>query len=309
MNKIIFAVAILSLTTAFSTSAANLIEKDGFTYEMDGDIQIQLQKDNGKDKHLYVNYDSLEFDNKVLYKLNDDLTAYGRVKFDFSDAANGDEEQNSAEIKDAMVGFKYINTSLSVGKQDYATDEFGIAEDYEMDSEDVAFDETDGNNVILVNIDLGSVEILLSTDLQAEGEDNEGEQSYDAFVSYDIADLELAAAYQNREAEVDGDTINSYGVSASYDAGFAVFAADYSESQDIMKVYNFVTMFNITDDTEIVLGYVKNKFESDDDVNEWYTNVTYELPQFNSVKLFAEVSNTDADDAEMAYVLGTELEF
>ena len=311
MKKHILAIAVITATTATTASAVTLVEKDGLTYELGGDIQVQLQKDNGKDKHLYVNFDSLEFDNEVSYELSDDLTAFGEIKFDFSDAANADEDQNGAELKDALMGFKYGNTSLSVGKQDYASDEFGVAEDYEMDSDDVAFDETDGDDVILLNIDLEPVEIMLSTELQAKGEDSEGEQSFDAFASVEIADLELAAAYQSREVEIDGDTLNTYGISATYDAGFATFAADYSEAEDTMKVYNFVTMFSATDSTDIALGYVNNKPESDEDedVSEWYANITYEFPEFDDVKLFAEISNTDADDAEMAYVTGAKIKF
>lgn len=309
MKKNILAVAIMTAISATSASAATLYEDNGFKYEMDGDIQVQLQKDNGEEKNLYVNFDALEFDNKVSYQLNDNLTAFGRIKFDFDDAANGDEDQKSAELKDGIVGFKYNKVSFSVGKQDYATDEFGIAEDYEMDSDDVAFDETDGDDVLLLNIDLDSVNIMLSTELQAKGEDSEGPQSFDAFASIELADWELAAAYQNREVEVGGDKVDSYGVSAIYDAGFAKFAADYSEAEDTLKVYNLVSMFNVNDATNMVLGYVNNKPEAESSIHEWYANVTYEFPEFDQVKVFAELSNTDAEGAEMAYMAGAEIEF
>ncbi|RQW61106.1 porin [Vibrio viridaestus] len=309
MKQLILTAAIIAATTATSASAASIVDKDGFIYEINGDIQIQLQKDNGEDQHLYVNYDSLEIENSVAYEVTEDVTAFGVIKFDFDDAANGDEDQNSAELKDAFIGFETSNVSLSVGRQDYASDEFGIAEDYEMDSDDVAFDETDGDNVILLSFNQDNVELMLSTDLQAKGEDNEGEQSFDAFASIAIDKLQLAASYQNREVEVDGDTLNTYGVSALYDAGFATFAADYSDAEDTLEVYNLVTTFNVTDATKVALGYVNNKPEAEESVNEWYANVTYEFPKFNAVKLFAEVSNTDAEDAELAYLAGAEIEF
>ncbi|MDC0611647.1 porin [Vibrio sp.] len=309
MKQLILTAAIIAATTATSASAASIVDKDGFIYEINGDIQIQLQKDNGEDQHLYVNYDSLEIENSVAYEVTEDVTAFGVIKFDFDDAANGDEDQNSAELKDAFIGFETSNVSLSVGRQDYASDEFGIAEDYEMDSDDVAFDETDGDNVILLSLNHDNFELMLSTDLQAKGEDNEGEQSFDAFASIAIDKLQLAASYQNREVEVDGDTLNTYGVSALYDAGFATFAADYSDAEDTLQVYNLVTTFNVTDATKVALGYVNNKPEAEESVNEWYANVTYEFPKFNAVKLFAEVSNTDAEDAELAYLAGAEIEF
>lgn len=309
MKKHMLTVAIIAATAATSVNAAKLVEKDGFIYELNGDIQIQLQKDNGKDKHLYVNYDSLEIENKVAYEVTEDLTAFGVIKFDFDDAANGDKDQNSAELKDAFIGFENSNISLSVGKQDYASDEFGIAEDYEMDSDDVAFDETDGDNVILLSFNQDNVELMLSTDLQAKGEYNEGEQSFDAYAAVEIEHLQLAVSYQNREVEVDGATFNTYGVSALYDAGFATFAADYSEAEDTLKVYNFATTFGVTESTKVALGFVNNKSEAEESVNEWYANVTYEFPKFDNVKLFAEISNTDAEDAQLAYVAGAEIEF
>ncbi|QMV14509.1 porin [Vibrio spartinae] len=309
MKNNVLAVAIIFAAATTSVNAANLVEKDGFIYELNGDIQIQLQKDSGKDQHLYVNYDSLEFENKVAYEVAEDFTVLGVLGFDFDDAANGDKNQNSAALKDALIGFESSNISLSVGRQDYASDEFGIAEDYEMDSDDVAFDETDGDNVILLNFNLNKIKLMLSTDLQAKDKDNEGEQSFDAFASVEIEQLELAASYQNREVEVDGDTFNTYGVSALYDAGFATFAVDYSESEDTMKVYNFATTFGVTDLTKVALGFVNNKPESEESVNEWYANITYEFSKFDDVNLFAEISNTDAEDAQIAYVVGAEIKF
>lgn len=309
MTKKILTVAILFATVATSVNAAKIVETDGFIYEINGDLQVQLQKDNGKDKHLYVNYDSLEIENKVAYEVTEDLTAFGVLEFDFDDAANGDEDQNSAALKDALIGFESSNISFSVGRQDYASDEFGIAEDYEMDSDDVAFDETDGDNVILLSLNLENVELMLSTDLQAKGEDNEGEQSFDAYAAVEIEKLQLAASYQDREVEVDGASLKTYGISALYDAGFATFAADYSESEDTLKVYNFATTFGVTDSAKVALGFVNNNPEDEESVNEWYANVTYKFPKFDDVKLFAEISNTDAEDAQLAYVAGAEIEF
>lgn len=299
----------MSATAASSINAATLIDKDGFTYELSGDIQVQLQKDNGKDKNLYVNFDSLQFDNEIGYQLNDNLAAFGEIKFDFDDAANANPDQSSAKLKDALLGFTYNSTSLSVGKQDYASDEFGVAEDYEMDSDDVAFDETDGDDVIALSFDLAPVELILSTELQAKGEDSEGPKSYDAFIAVEIENIEVAAAYQSREVAIGGEMLKTYGVSALYDAGFVTFGADYSESEDTLKVANLVSIFKVSDATTIALGYVNNKPDSDEQVKEWYTNLTYEFPEFDDVKVFAEISNTDANDAEMAYVAGAEIKF
>ncbi|ENM5835546.1 hypothetical protein NTH44_003658, partial [Vibrio metoecus] len=62
MKQRVLAVAIISAMATTSVNAANIIKKDGFIYEINGDIQIQLQKDNGKKKNIYVKYDSLEIE-------------------------------------------------------------------------------------------------------------------------------------------------------------------------------------------------------------------------------------------------------
>ena len=48
--------------SAGSASAATIYEKDGFTYKLNGDLQVQLRQDVGADKNAYVDFDDLELD-------------------------------------------------------------------------------------------------------------------------------------------------------------------------------------------------------------------------------------------------------
>ncbi len=308
MKKTLIASSIITALTATSAFAATIAEKDGFKYELNGDLQVQLQKDNGDDKHLYVNFDDVEFDNKISYQLDDHLTALGRIKFDFKDSAN-DKKGKTSDLDEAFLGFKYHNTTATIGKQDYATDHFGIAEDYEMSSDDVAFDKTKGDDVLALDIDLNRLNIVLSTELRAEEEDSEDEQSFDLFASYGTDVFELAVAYQKREQSLHGDEKHAYGISAAFDAGFATFAADYSEAEDELEVYNVVSLFDVADRTRMAIGFVNNKPTDDKETNEWYANVTYRFNKFSNVRIFGELSSSDADDSELGYMMGTRIKF
>ncbi|EOG1394214.1 porin [Vibrio cholerae] len=307
--KFVKSALILAMMTA-SANAATLVEKNGITFDMKGDFQVQLQKDNNKYQDAQFNFDSLELSNIVSYAVNQDVTMFGELTFDFSDAANKSEE--SVELKNALVGFEYRNMLLTLGKQDYASDEFGIAEDYEMASDDVAFPEDEGKNVILLKMDFKPFELILSTDLPVKNKDNETTRSFDAFAAVEVWDVELAAAYQHFVDE--GDKFQSYGLSVAYDAGFALFAADYSHTKDdaedtTFKAYNLATVFSVSDSIDIALGYVSNKQESEAESKEWYANATYHVPNFKRLSLFSEISRINGDDAELAYLAGVQMKF
>ncbi|MGL4224863.1 MAG: porin [Vibrio sp.] len=304
--KTALALGLMSTTV----QAVTLVENKGISFDIKGDLQIQLQKDNDKYQDAQFNFDSLELTNIISYEVNQDLTMFGELGFDFADAAN--KYEDSVELSNALVGFEYRNMLLTLGKQDYASDEFGIAEDYEMASDDVAFTEDEGKNVILLKMDFKPFELILSTDLPVKNKDNETTRSFDAFAAVEVWDFELAAAYQNFVDE--GDKFQTYGLSVAYDAGFALFAADYSQTKDdaedaTFKVYNLATLFSVSDSIDIALGYVSNKQESKSEEKEWYANATYYVPNFKRLSVFSEISHTNGDDAELAYLAGVQMKF
>jgi hypothetical protein len=77
------------------------------------------------------------------------MKAFGRVDFGFKDAA--EDKQDGSKLVEAYLGLSFGNTSVSFGKQNFASDEFGIEEAYELKtvSED-RFDgmETSGDDTI-----------------------------------------------------------------------------------------------------------------------------------------------------------------
>ncbi|WP_226609762.1 porin [Marinobacter nauticus] len=314
MKKLLLAVAV-STVAAGSVNAATVYEKDGFTYKLNGDFQIQFRQATGFDERAEVEYDDMELKNYVAYDLGNDLTAFGRLDVGYKKAAEG--SQDASNLEEAYVGLKYGVASFSFGKQDFAGDEFGIEEAYEVETIDEdRFDgvETAGDDTIRVDIELENVYIAASHEMDAADQDGE---YYDLFVATELAGLELAAAYQQSRAAGAAESADTWGVSASYDFGFMNLAADYSSTdEDDFETtqYNLAAVFAVAATTDVALG-MGNKEEDDaDDVTEWYANVTYKFPAAKNVSVFAEIAQSDleddaGDDADMGFLAGMRVKF
>ncbi|WP_299180969.1 porin [uncultured Neptuniibacter sp.] len=313
MKKLILASAIAAIA-ANSATAATIYEDKGLTFKMKGDWQIQLRDDYKKANDMDVEFDDLEIKNTVIYDLGNDLKAFGQVDFGFKDAADKDGQDNS-ELEEAYVGMQYNNFKVKVGKQDLASDEFGIEGAYETTLEEDMFDaiSTSGDDVIRVEGDFDSVSVVFSHDLEAEGNDSENGEATDLFVGANFDALSIAAAYQTYQDSPSANDINTWGLSAEFDAGFATFGADYSSSEDDAtdfetNVTNLVASFKASKTTKVALGYVNlNSDDNTEDADTWYANVSYKFPSQKNVKLFAEVSSTDFDDAAKDATVETDI--
>jgi predicted porin len=308
MKKLLLAVAVSA--AASSASAVTVYEGNGFTYKLNGDLQVQLRKEIGEDEHADIEFDDLELKNYVSYDLGNDMKAFGRVDFGFKDAA--EDKQDGSKLEEAYLGLSFGNTSVSFGKQNFASDEFGIEEAYELKTvNEDRFDgmSTDGDDTIRMDIELENVYLVASYEMDAEGEDSENGEYFDLFASTNLGDLTLAAAYQNAKEAIGADSYDTWGVSASYDAGFATFAADYSSTDDIADLYNIAVSFPVASTTSMAIGMVNEDFDAGDDITEWYANVTYKFPTQKNVSLFAEIADSDEDGADMGYLAGMRVKF
>ncbi len=122
---------------------------------------------------------------------------------------------------------------------------------------------------------------------------------------------------RDRAAAGAAESADTWGVSASYDFGFMNLAADYSSTdEDDFETtqYNLAAVFAVAATTDVALG-MGNKEEDDaDDVTEWYANVTYKFPAAKNVSVFAEIAQSDledasGDDADMGFLAGMRVKF
>ena len=323
-KKLLLAVT-MSSVVAGSASAATIYEKDGFTYKLNGDFQIQMRQAIGNDERAEVEYDDLELKNYVSYDLGNDLTAFGRLDFGFKKAAKDNER--GSNLEEAYIGLKYNVVSFSFGKQTFASDKFGIEEAYELktiggDLFNDAGTDVNGDDTLRIDVELDNVYIVVSHEMDAgdDGEERIDGEYYDAFIATDIADLTLAAAYQLNNPADSANSRDTYGVSASYDFGFMNLAADYSvidvNNTDFeTKQYNIAAVFGVASTTDVAVGMGnedsdENGFES---ITEWYANVTYKFPQARNVSVFAEIANSDLEnngqEVDMGMLAGLHVKF
>lgn len=313
MKKMVLAAAIASVvgvTAVSSVSAATIYEGNGLKYELKGDLQVQLRQKVGNDKDLDLEFDDLELKNRITYALNDDLSAFGQLDYSFDKRAN-EGNIDGGKLEEAYLGLTFGgNIDLRVGKQNYSSDEFSVEKAYETVVEDDIFDLNGdaGDDVVRIDAEFDNFFVSVSTDLEAEGNgDSDGTQSTDLFVSTSIGNVGLMAAYQDYQ-EQGSAAVDAWGVGATFDAGFAKFGADYG-STDSADVYNLVAAFPVAATTAVAVGIQNLEEDGADDVTGWYANVTYKFPEQKGVSLFAEIADSDEQDADMGYLAGMRITF
>ncbi|MGM0569823.1 porin [Marinobacter sp.] len=311
MKKLLLAAAVS--VAAGSASAATVYDANGLTYKVNGDFQVQLRKDIGDDTNEYVDYDDLEIKNYIAYDLGTDLTAFGRVDFDFKDQANG--KDNVTPLEEAYVGLRYGVTSFSVGKQNFASDEFGVEEAYEAPLDEDQFDAvgTSGDDAFRVDVELDQVYLVSTYELEAEGKGGTEGEFFDIFAFTDIAGLKLGGGYQ-KHTPLGAESLDTWGLSAGYDFGIFGLAADYSVTDDgntdlDTTLYNVAATFDVTSTTGVAIGMQNQEEDNSDDVTGWYANVTYKFPSQKNVSVFAEIADTDEDDTDLGYLAGMRVKF
>ncbi|MGH1460465.1 MAG: porin [Neptuniibacter sp.] len=306
MKKITLALAISAAVLSQASNAATIYDDKGLTFKMKGDWQIQLRDNADDTKDLEVEFDDLEIKNTVSYDLGNGLQAFGQLDFSFNSAAEGGTD--GSKLEEAYLGLRNGGVAARVGKMNTAGDEFGVEAAYEKPA-GVGEDQFErvkdaGDDVIRVDAEFANVTLSASHEVEA----NDGDQeATDLFINADFDAVSVAAAFQTVD-----DTAESWGLSAEFDAGFAKIGADYSvsdiEGQDEDDTTtNLVAKFKATDTTSVAIGFV-NYDKNNTDTDAWYANVSYKFPAQKNVKLFAEISDSDAGD-ETDVLAGMQIKF
>ncbi len=169
--------------------------------------------------------------------------------------------------------------------------------------------ETAGNDVIRVDVEMENFTLVASTEIEATSETDGTNKSIDVFASTAFANLEIGAAYQNLQMAGETDETSTWGVSLSYDAGFAKFAADYSDTDNTAKFYNIAVSVPVAKTTKVAVGMLNKEPEIGSDATEWYANVTYTFANQKNVSIFAEINDTDETNVDMGYLAGLRVKF
>ena len=298
-----------ALLVAGNAQAATIYQAKGLTYTLKGDWQIQLRKDHGDDQKFDIEFDDLELKNRVTYDLGDGLAAFGQLDFGFKDAA--EDKQSGSDLEEAYIGFAWDSLSVAIGKMNFASDEFGIEQAYELKLDEDSFDTqgTNGDDVIRADLNLDNLTLIASAELEAEGESSANGKYFDLFAGLDMGSVELAGAYQAKKATPSSQTVDTWGLSLAYNAGFAKFMVDYSRIDDTSTQYNLATTIPVAKSTKVALGLVNVDPETGNDVTEWYANVTYKFPNQKNVSVFAEIADTDEANVDLGMLTGVRIKF
>jgi len=322
MKKLILASAIAALA-ANSATAATIYDDKGLTFKVKGDWQLQLRDNASKTKDTEVEFDDLEIKNSITYDLGNDLSAFGEVHFGFKDEAEGKDPDEVEHLEEAFMGMKAHNVSVLFGKTNNAADDFGVEkmiEEAKGLGKDI-FDEigrVEGNDLIRLDAEFDMARIAISHELESEGEGSADGQSTEIFVEGGFDAVTLAAAYQVNEENAADDTQDVWGVSATFDAGFATFGAEYGESDsddadEKAEFTNLVATFKASKTTKISIGHAELDYDDagEADISQTYANVTYKFPAQKNVRLFAEISDVDEDgkDLDMDILAGMRIKF
>lgn len=307
MKKLALVLAVSTAALTQTATAATIYEGGGLSFKMKGDWQIQLRDDSNAANDTDVEFDDFEIKNTVSYDLGNGLQAFGQLDFSFDREAN-DSTADSAHLEEAYLGLRSGDVAVRVGKMNTAGDEFGVEKAYEKPA-GVGEDQFErvkdaGDDVIRLDAEFANFSVSASHEVQANDGD---EAATDLFISTDFEAFSLAAAFQTVD-----NTADSWGLSASFDAGFATFGADYSVSDidgqaEDDTTTNLVAKFAATDATTIAVGlvnYEKNGVDND----AWYANATYKFPAQKNVAVFAEVSDSDSAD-ELNAMVGMQVKF
>lgn len=321
MKKMLYyAVIAAFIVSVGAVHAATIYEKDGLSYKISGDWQIQLRKDPGHDQDLDVEYDDLEIKNSIKYDLGNGISAFGQLDYGFKNAADQPDSKANPHLEEAYVGFTYKAVRVYMGKTTNASEDFGIEGAYEEPISDAAFNECGllkGDDIIgaSVEFDLGGMNfnIIATHEIEAESEKSDGNGTFsDILVEMSFSDLTIGAAYQKYEASGSNDSTDIYGISVSYDAGFAEFAADYSVADEELDFWNVFAKVPVkTMNTTFGLGYqiLDPDDSSKEDIAAWYVNATYNFPAQKNVSVIAEISDTDEKDFDIGYLIGIRIKF
>lgn len=309
----LFAVSLV----AGGAQAATIYQKDGFTYKLSGDLQIQLRQDNGADQDLDVEYDDLEIKNSVSYELNDNLKAFGELDFGFKDAA---DKKADPAIEEAYVGLQFYTVKVLMGLTDTAADGFGIYGGIESYGDDDAFDakgNTKSDDLIMVKGSFDNFNFVVSTELEGESEasaETDFASSVEARADYSVSGFTIGVGYQAVDmGDFAADDIDIMGVSVSYSRDMFTVAADYSVADDGSNDYSVINIGGSVKVDAFTVG-VGYKIEDDDaavdEIAGYYANLQYKFPAAKNVKLFAEVGGTDEEDNDdLGYLAGLQVKF
>ncbi|TXR53009.1 porin [Reinekea thalattae] len=303
MKKLALSVAVSSIAlAAVAAQAGTVYEKDGLSLDISGQIAFEAVSNTSTDVNAFKTDDlnlfiepSLALESGTVFGYFD-IEAASPTEFNTIDEDSGDTVETSANLlqldDEYYLGYQTGALTVKFGNVYAASDDFWFTN--ELDS-DVAIQIPDNisDETLKVSYAADAFTVIGSYDFS----DAEDATAYAVFASYDVAGATIAGTYESIE-----DAETAYGVAVAYSMDAIGVAAQYSaETEGETSGIDLTASYSISSELSVAGGYGMA-----DEVNTYYVNTWYDL---GALDFYGEVYGNDADDSEIGYVFGVDLDF
>ncbi|WP_428239922.1 porin [Gynuella sp.] len=320
MKKMALSIAVSTVVAASGASAATILEQDNLKLDLEGDFQVNFEKSTVKDSKVQMVYDDMEVKFKPTYSFDNGLTAFGVLEVEFKDdadraplSAGGVEvDVPSNKVDDAYVGLGYMGGTIAFGDMVYASDDFGIGEDFELGVDGAGLGSTDGADVIKVTYGTDMFTVKASYDMPEEDMSGlKDERSFDLYGETTFSDITVAGTFQSYKKQGKGaDDVNSFGISGKYATDMFSVGAEFTsvdEENAEAVAYEIAGTYSATDMVTLAAGFGQWIPDEGDTVSQYYLNAKYAFAE--KAYTFAEIGGNDVDDSELGYAVGLAVKF
>lgn len=292
----------IAITSISALMATGVYADDA---NVSGDVKVSYGKAAVENTDASFNVESVTVGVKPSYETESGITAFGSAELGFEQAA--ESALAPLNLKSAFVGLGYMGTELTVGKQSYASDEFGIGKDKAFGAGN-QLASTSGDEVVKVAYSIeDSVKVVASVDLS----ESEDESAIDVYGEYTVMDnITVAGTVQSHKANADADALMNVGVSGQYKTDAYTAGAEFTYNLDSEDMaYEVAASYNVLDNVTVAagLGQTIYKAEGVDTLTAYYANAEYKVHE--NASAYAEVGSTSADNAELGYTVGMKVSF
>ena len=304
MKKLTLAIASISAVMAAGVQAETINGEEGLDLNLTGTVDVLYTKTTAEESTTNMLFDDVKLGVNPVYTTDTGITALANFEVGF---AESEEAGPDLDLKKAYVGLGTMGSELTIGKQAYAADEFGIGKDIKLGVGNVLAT-TSGSDVVKASYEVEDmVKVVASLDVS----ENEDEMDVDVFGQYTLMDsITVAGTLQSHVANKDADAMVYLGLSGAYAMDAYSVAAEFTYNVDAeVMAYEIAGAYDVVEDITIAAGfgqYIDND-DSTDAVSTYYLNSEYKLHE--NASAYAELGGTSVENSELAYAVGMKVSF
>ena len=327
------AIASATAIAATAATAQTVYDDDGLTLDLTGEVDVQYRQVTTDDTDPEMRLDDAQIAFKPSYTDGSGVTAFSYMRLDAKNRYNGykekfdaddtEEDKPYVDLEKAYVGVGFDNATVTVGRQTYASDEFGIGQDIEFGVNQAVLD-TDGDNVVRAEYSMDTVTIIGSYDLEVQDD----ESSFDLFAALDASDsITVTGFAQAQKADADADTYFALGANIQYSMDALTVAGEvtYTNFEGVVSTalgdatidgasaFQVSGAYDLSEKLTVAGGFGMQFLDLDDfdDPIQMYTNLAYDV--VGNSKVYAELQydylDDDASDTQLGYAVGMKVKF